>query len=351
NCIDQVRPSGRAANLGFVYVTDLVAGDLPAVLRRLRDGTGVDHWIGTIGMGICAMGAEFYDAPAISILLCRFPEESFRVFSAAAASFDADMAAHDSWLRSTHATFGIIHGDPGAAGLPQMIDGLSRRMGDGFLVGGLASSRSDRLYLADTITDRPLSGVLFSEGVAVTTRLTQGCSPLGGRHVVTQGDQNLVFTLDDAPALEVLKQEMGDELQQDLRRIGGYIFAGLPVRGSDTGDYLVRNILGIDPTHGVIAIADTVAPGDMLMFCRRDARTAQDDLVRMLGEIKPVGPPRGAVYFSCIARGRSQFGPDSRELRTIRQILGDVPLTGFFGNGEISHTRLYGYTGVLTLFL
>ena len=30
--------------------------------------------------------------------------------------------------------------------------------------------------------------------------------------------------------------------------------------------------------------------------------------------------------------------------------LGDVPLAGFYANGEISHNRLYGYTGVLTLF-
>ena len=29
----------------------------------------------------------------------------------------------------------------------------------------------------------------------------------------------------------------------------------------------------------------------------------------------------------------------------------EVPMIGFFGNGEICHDRLYGYTGVLTLFL
>ena len=54
---------------------------------------------------------------------------------------------------------------------------------------------------------------------------------------------------------------------------------------------------------------------------------------------------------SCLARGPALFGDDSQELKTIRDALGDFPLVGFFANGEISHNRLYGYTGVLTLFL
>ena len=35
----------------------------------------------------------------------------------------------------------------------------------------------------------------------------------------------------------------------------------------------------------------------------------------------------------------------------IRDELGDFPLAGLFANGEISNDRLYGYTGVLALFL
>ncbi len=42
------------------------------------------------------------------------------------------------------------------------------------------------------------------------------------------------------------------------------------------------------------------------------------------------------------------FGPGSVELGTIREALGDVPLAGFFANGEIFHDRLYAFTGVPT---
>ena len=89
------------------------------------------------------------------------------------------------------------------------------------------------------------------------------------------------------------------------------------------------------------------------MFCRRDRGTASDDLERMLDSIKSglYRQPRGGVYFSCLGRGASLFGENSDELRIIRDQLGEVPLVGFFCNGEISHNRLYGYTGVLTLFV
>jgi small ligand-binding sensory domain FIST len=44
------------------------------------------------------------------------------------------------------------------------------------------------------------------------------------------------------------------------------------------------------------------------------------------------------------------FGSRGAELTLVRQALGEVPLVGFFCNGEISRDRLYGYTGVLTVF-
>jgi small ligand-binding sensory domain FIST len=76
-------------------------------------------------------------------------------------------------------------------------------------------------------------------------------------------------------------------------------------------------------------------------------------MARMLDSIRSglFGRPRGGLYYSCVARGPNLFGDESEEVSMIRQALGDFPLVGFFCNGEISHNRLYGYTGVLTLFL
>ena len=161
------------------------------------------------------------------------------------------------------------------------------------------------------------------------------------------------MAIDERPALEVFKEDIGELLARDLRKVGGRIFAGIPVRGSDTGDYLVRNLMAIDAERQWLAIAERVAPGDPVLFCRRDAASALEDLKRMLEGLKRRAPtpPKAGLYFSCVARGPNLFGRDSEELRTIRDALGDFPLTGFFGNGEIAHDRLYGYTGVLALFV
>src|SRR5262249_7185851 len=102
-----------------------------------------------------------------------------------------------------------------------------------------------------------------------------------------------------------------------------------------------------------IAIAERMAPGDQILFCRRDAASALEDLKRMLAGLKRRAsmPPKAGLYFSCVARGPHPFGSDSAELQASQEVLGDFPLAGFFGNGEIAHDRVYGYTGVLALFL
>jgi small ligand-binding sensory domain FIST len=186
----------------------------------------------------------------------------------------------------------------------------------------------------------------------VATRLTQGCSPVALEHVVTDARHNILISLDGRPALDVFREDIGRELGANLNLVAGRIFAGLPIEGSDTGDYVVRNLVGLDTAHKLVAIGENVKPGRRVMFCRRDRGTASDDLDRMLTSIRSglYREPKGAVYFSCLGRGASLFGENSEELRIIGDRLGEVPLVGFFCNGEISHNRLYGYTGVLTLF-
>ena len=209
------------------------------------------------------------------------------------------------------------------------------------------------MQVADGVVESGFSGVSFSDSVTIATRLTQGCSPIGAKHVVTQCQQNVIVSLDGRPALEVFKEDIGEALARDLNRIGGQIFAGLPIAGSDTGDYLVRNLVGIDPANKLVAIGELVQQGTSIMFCRRDTKSANEDMKRMLESIHQglFSRPRGGLYYSCLGRGASLFGPNSEELKMIREALGDIPLVGFFCNGEISHNRLYGYTGVLTLFV
>ncbi len=334
-----------AATLGFLYVSDAFVGELDAVLAFFRSATGVPHWTGSVGVGVCATGVEYLDEPAMAVMLGEFDPADFSVLPLLRTPQDIDAIPADAY-------FAIAHGDPANTRIQELIEALSNRVSSGFVVGGLSSSHGEAAQISDGVVSGGLSGVLLSERVKLATRLTQGISPLGPRHRITSANKNIVGSLDHRPALDVMKEEIGEVLARDLRRAAGYIFVGLPVRGSDTGDYLVRNILGVDPQNHLVAIGEYVADGDELLFCRRDQHTAEEDLLRMLSAIGAQlnAPIRGGVYYSCLGRGQHMFGAPNRELGLIRDALGAFPLVGFFANGEISLNRLYGYTGVLTLF-
>lgn len=353
-CLQQLGRIPDAANLGFVYVTDNHADNLQAMLERLRHATGVTHWIGTVGIGICATGREYHQLPAIAVMLGCFPADSFQVLSFYGRAADHLPATWDPWLHRSATHVAVVHGDPSNGMLPELLKQLYAELPGGYLVGGLSSSHGSHPQVADELLEGGLSGAVFNSDVPVATALSQGCSPIADRHTITDCDSNIVSYIDQRPALDVFNEDIGEILARDLNRAAGYIFVGLPVESSDTGDYLVRNLIGIDTAGKRIAIGELLHPGQKIQFCRRDGKTAWDDMQRMLDELKTRlrgATPRGGLYYSCLGRGEALFGDDSEEVKMINSVLGDFPLVGFFANGEIFNQRLYGYTGVLTLFL
>lgn len=352
-CIAGLGALPSSANLGFVYASDHFGQSMPLLLTHLRESTGVEHWVGTVGTGVCATGIEYHEEPALALMVGAFPQDSFRVFGPLRHEAEPHDAAHLGWSRRVSARFGVVHGDPRNPRISGLLEALAGSLDGGFLVGGLTSSRSAYAQVADEVSEGGLSGVLFAQQVDVATALTQSCAPYGESYEITDCDRNVIATLDGRPALEVFYEAIGDILARDLDRAARYIGAALPVPGSDTGDYLVRNIVGVDPENHLLAIGEMLEQGGRIRFCRRDPANAERDMRRMLGRLRDrlPRPPRGGVYFSCLGRGRHMFGEDSLEMRVIREELGDVPVVGFFCNGEISHDRLYGYTGVLALFL
>jgi small ligand-binding sensory domain FIST len=327
-CVAALGRPGRG--LGFVYFTDALLDHSPRILEALRNQTAVNDWIGSVGTGVLATGTEYQDGPAMAAMVADF--DAFSVFSGR-APLKPDAVAH----------FAVVHADPAAPDLPGLVSDMSSKVATGFIVGGVSSSRSRTVQIANEVLSGGLSGAVLGEGVALATRLTQGCSVFPGRFRVTEGEGNVIATLDGRPALEVLLETAGGDKAQ--------LLVGLPVQGSDTGDYTARNLVGVDPRNGFIAIGDTVEPGMEVLFCRRDAAGARKDLESVLSSLKQAVPQaRGALYYSCVARGEHMFGSRGAEPQLIRRALGDVPLVGFFCNGEISRDRLYGYTGVLTVF-
>jgi small ligand-binding sensory domain FIST len=190
--------------------------------------------------------------------------------------------------------------------------------------------------------------------------ITQGCQPITQAMTITKAERNLIHEIDHQPALEVFAKLLKGPLAEDLRRALMVLFVGLPADRSENsvaaGKYLVRNIIGLDPEKGIVAVADQVSEGQSMNFVLRDGQRARDDLQEMLqrqlARLNGQKPDFG-FYFNCCARGSSLYGIPGIDAAYIKQALGDFPLIGMFGGYELAPlgraNHLFAYTGVLVL--
>lgn len=339
------------ANVAFIYATDSFAIELSRLLDELKQKTKIQNWIGSIGKGICSNKQEIYSQAAVTVMLADFPEDSFTVFNGIE---NAPTASANNNDLNIGLKLALIHGDPRNGMVTEHIKALPEKIGDSYNIGGITSSDSHFFQIANEITEGDISGIVFDENTQVITGLTQGCTPIGEAHTLTGCNHHIATTIDNRSALDVFKEEIGDVLARNIDRAAGYIFAGFPIKGRDTGDYIVRDIIGIDIENNYLAIADNMQVDSSIIFCKRDGQTAIQDMQRMLNNIKKrLGKQqaKGALYISCLGRGKNLFGKNSEELTMINEVLGDIPIAGFYANGEIAGDQLYGYTGVLTIFL
>lgn len=346
----QLESAPKSANFGFIYATDAMSVEYPELLRQCKAVTGIKHWLGTLGLGVISSGKEYYDSPAVSILLADFDIQEFSMLPLITDSHQVAESITTPRDFVTH--FGIVHGDPLHESTQELVAHLHASLEHGFLVGGLTSSQHDQFQVAGDLYSGGISGALFSENIMVQTTLSQGCSPVGDKHVVTRFQQNVAFTLDHEPALDVLLRDFGLASKEALEETFEEVFVGICIPGSDRNDYVVRNLVGVDVERQLFAINDYLQDEAEIIFCERNPQTAIDDMQQMLESLKKRinKPIKGGLYVSCLGRGREQFGEHSEEIKMIHEALGDFPLTGFFANGEIHHDKLYGYTGVLTIF-
>ena len=330
------------ANLGFVYISDHFSFAIDPILTRLRQHSGVLEWVGATGVGVLGTHGAALDAPGISVMLGAFPLDSFRVFSGR-RPVPRDFSPYTA----------VVHADPLTPDMSELVLDMSQKIRGGQLAGGLASARQQAGQIADEPLTGGLSGVVFDESIHTLTGVSQGCSPLPGNWRITQAQETLIERINGRPAVEVFQEAAGPALGADLRRAVSTLMVGLSDDEEDRRMYTARRIVALDMRSGRLAINDSVAKGQNIVFLKRDESAAHDDLARMLGELQAAcpHPPKGAIYVSCASRGGVMFEHDETEVTMIREVFGDIPLTGFFAAGEIAGDHLFGQTGTLTLFL
>ncbi len=386
-----------APTLALLYITDHYAAVARDILEHLASELPlVTDWSGTVGVGIVSNNVEYWDEPALAVMLLEIPGDQYRVFSGV-APLGLGFEAHTA----------LVHADPETVDLGELIGEMAQRTDAGYLFGGLASSRGQSVQFAvggngnvrgqgaaSGVFSGGLSGVAFGPEVALLSRVTQGCMPVSAVHQVTEAEHHVVISLDGDPAFDVLLRDLVISLEQPQQAlevvratlVGLVAAPGASQGGAGTAlrktgnfgeDVLVRHIVGLDTGRRAVAVAERVEAGAQLVFCRRNVQAARADLTRICAEIREELEPQeialetahalqasaldsaphparriaGAVYVSCTGRGGAHFGGPSAEMQLVRRALGDVPLVGFFAAGEIARNHLYGYTGVLTVFI
>jgi small ligand-binding sensory domain FIST len=205
-------------------------------------------------------------------------------------------------------------------------------------------------------------GVALTGNVALDTIVAQGCRPVGELMQVTGCDGNILYELDGKGALRTLQELFVTLTERDRRLASTALFVGVLMdefrEEPRVGDFLIRNLIGVDPHRGAVAVGEHLQEGMRVRFHLRDAETSAEDLHAMLRGYEKASPgtanPSGALLFSCLGRGEGLYGRPNFDTEVFHEHLGDVPVAGFFCNGEIGPvggtTFLHGYTSSFGLF-
>ena len=326
--------------------------------------------LGCSAGGVIGGGREIEQRPGVSLTAAILPDVTLDPLRIETESLPSPAADASRW----HALLGVDTGaapsflvlpDPFSFDAESLVRGLDLSYPTSRTIGGIASGGrqpgENALFLADGVHRSGAVGVALSGNVAVDTVVAQGCRPIGEPMFVTSCERNILHGLDGRPPLDVLR-ELHDQLDERDRQLASHsLFLGIVMKEDrqqyGQGDFLIRNLLGVDPSSGALAVGALLDENAVVQFHLRDARTSAQDLDEMLRgyqsrEATP--PPRGSLLFSCLGRGHYLYGVADHDTGAFRRHLGDIPLGGFFCNGEIGPvhgtTFLHGYTSAFGLF-
>ena len=256
----------------------------------------------------------------------------------------------------------VLLADPYSTPADELLTQFHTRYPGAPVVGGVASGSSgpgEALLLSrDGVQDGGVLGLAVGGAVRLDPVVSQGCRPVGRHFVVTRAERNVIRGLGGQPALAQLRQviELAEGRDRELMQHALHVGRVVDERQSrfETGDFLVRNVLGIDPASEAIAIGDFVRAGQTIQFMVRDPRSAAGELRTLLDRRASGGGALGSLLFSCNGRGQRFFGEPHSDVGNVLGGTGDAPVGGFFCAGEIGPVGgqpfLHGYTASVAVF-
>lgn len=373
--------SHLGADLGIVFISSAFGSEYARLLPLINDVLDIPCLIGCSGGGVIGTSvegnaSEVEQQPALSLCVATLPEVSVKGFYLTEDDLPDLDSPPDEWIKKvgvspTDQPSFILMADPFSSNITELLQGLDFAYPEAVKVGGLASpsgfQRSSGLFFNDKLYDEGIVGVALSGNIVLDAIVAQGCRPIGRPLRVAAGERNILLEveeIDDTSGetqtpLEALQSILNSLSESDRKLAQDSLHVGIAQDGFKEslhhGDFLIRNLLGVDPRIGAVVIADRIRPGQRIQFHLRDARTSADDLETLLAQYcsrmkLDSSTPMGGLMFSCMGRGEGLYGEPNFDSNLFNQHLGTIPLSGFFCGGEIGpvggSTFLHGYTSV-----
>ena len=361
-----------APDLAVVFAASEYAADYASLPELAGELLGPQALVlGCSGGGIIGGGAEVEQEPALSLTVASLPGVGIKPIRLEGRSLPSLDAAPDDW----HDALGVdpaaepqfvLLVDPISFPAQNLLLGMDYAYPGAAKIGGLASAaqgaRQNGLFLGRDYHDSGAVGVALSGNIIVETVVAQGCRPIGEPMRITRSDRNFLVELDDQPPIDVLRRIYQRAGQRDRDLMQHSLFLGVVmdefIDDPQQGDFLIRNVMGMDQRSGVLAIGEMLKEGQLVQFHLRDAETSADDLTAVLERYaidNRENPAHGALLFSCLGRGKYLYGKSNHDTEVFHDKVGAaVPLGGFFCNGEIGPvsgtTFLHGYTSSFGIF-
>jgi len=339
----------------------------------LIEQLGARDLVGCSGGGVIGGGVEVEGWPAASVTVASLPGVDLRCLHLQDGDLPSEDAPPSAWAdmvgTSVASTAGfIVLPEPFTFAMHRLLAGLDFAFPSAPKVGGVASGSQHpgghALYCGGQVHHGGCVVLALSGDVAVETRVAQGCKPFGRVGRITSAENHYLVAVNDMPALQFLQQQLRELRGRDLELATktplflGVAMNPFAVDAPAAGDFLIRNVMDYDPKTGSLTIGEVLSVGRSVQFHLRDRDTSSQDLRAVLqrGRAAAAGSsaPRGALVFSCLGRGVHLYGEEGHDSRVFGEVVGDVPLGGFFCNGEIGPiqgtTYLHGYTSSFALF-
>ena len=354
----------NATDLALVFFSRHHQPDAGMILERLRASIDPGILIGCSAGGVIGGEVELENGPGISLVCAHLPGVDIQTFDLRADGIPDLDVGPSAWhellgLDSSRRWDFVLLGDPHTYPVDSLTEGIDFAFPGATVVGGLASSdqrSGNTLLLNDSETNAGLVGIALSGNIRVRPLVAQGCRPIGEPLTITKTNGNILVEVDGRPPLSVLQDIFNtmDTQDRDLIRRALHLGIATALESLEPGEFLVRNIMGVDQTRGILAIGAEIREGQVVQFHVRDRNSASRELRDLLSIHDNGAPAAGALLFSCLGRGQRLFGVPNHDTGLFREAFGPVPIGGFFCSGEIGpvggNTHLHGFTSAFALF-